>query len=317
MIDIVGPVSVPNISAMNRHFTGNASGDSTTVTLDGISIIITQVIAGYGIPNAKHQGFSHSPLVWASLPEDLMSLKYLCYVLHQMGMDFQAVVAILYAKPEALRTTRPLDLTGTHSLNQKANSNSAPTIIFHSSKFLKSFLDQFSDFVEMILPRVIIGHSGDDLARGPMTELLFKASVTQEEFLEQQQTRKYLSNKKGTRQELLEHYEEASRPPPQPDYFAFIDALLLLPPSACFSGVDRLSKKYRPDMASGIAFMSLTTVISQRRRARHGGCGYRRRMRRPFRRQTSPIRWSRLHLKGREDLATRLALPPKRRNKIY
>ncbi len=264
VIDIVGPVGVPNIPAMNRHFTGNASGDSATIILDGIPM---QVIAGYGIPNAKHQGFSHSPLVWASLPEATMSLKYLCYLLHHMGMDSQAVVAILYAKPEALRTTsssRP----DRHSLNQKANSTSAPTIIFHSPKFLKTFLDQFPDYVELILPRVIIGHSGGDLPRGQKVELLFKASVTQEEFMDQQQTRKYFSNEKGTRQDLLEHYEEASRPIPPPDYFASIDALLAaakrsLPSSAFLSGVDRLSKKYRPDMTSGIAFMSLTTVISQ------------------------------------------------------
>jgi hypothetical protein len=118
-----------------------------------------QIIAGYGIPNAKHHGFSHSPLIWASLPEEpMMSLKYLCYLLYHMGLDSQGVVSILYAKPEALRTnssSRP----DRHALNQKANSNSAPTIIFHSPKYL-NFLDKFPGYVELHLPRVIIGHSG-------------------------------------------------------------------------------------------------------------------------------------------------------------
>lgn len=40
-----------------------------------------QIIGGYG-----HHEFSHSLLVWASLPEEpTMSLKSLCYLLFHMG----------------------------------------------------------------------------------------------------------------------------------------------------------------------------------------------------------------------------------------
>jgi hypothetical protein len=265
VIDLVGPVGIPNIPAMNRHLTGNAAGDSATVTFDGIPM---QIIAGYGIPNAKHHGFSHSPLIWASLPEEpTMSLKYLCYLLYQMGLDSQGVVSILYAKPQALRTnssSRP----DRHALNQKANSSSAPTIIFHSPKYLKIFLDQFPGYVELTLPHVIIGHSGGDFPRGPTPELLFKATFTQEEFMAEQQTRKYFSHKKGTRQERLEHYEEGPRPALEPDYFGSIDALLMaanraLPRQTFTKGMEKLCKKHGPDVANEIATMSLTTVVSQ------------------------------------------------------
>jgi hypothetical protein len=226
-----------------------------------------QVIAGYGIPNAKHQGFSHSPLVWASLPEEnKLFLKYLCFLLHHMSLDSQAVISVLYAKPEALRTnssSRP----DRHSLNQKANSCSAPTIIFRSSRFLKCFLDLFPAFMADQLNHLIIGHSGGELPKSSPSELLLRAPVSQRDFIAEQTTRTYYSNEKCSRQERLANYEECPRPPAVVDFFSSIDSLLgaakrTLPPQTFYSGVDKMCKKYKQDMASGIAYMSLSTTMT-------------------------------------------------------
>jgi hypothetical protein len=64
VVDLVGPCEISTL-AINNHFTGNAAGDAATIVMDGIPM---QVIGGYGISAASHQGFIHAPLTWANLP---------------------------------------------------------------------------------------------------------------------------------------------------------------------------------------------------------------------------------------------------------
>ena len=87
------------------------------------------------------------------------------------------------------------------------------------------------------------------------------------DFVAEQTIRTYYSNEKGSRQERLANYEEGPRPPAVVDFFSSIDSLLgaakrTLPPQTFYSGVDKMCKKYKQDMASGIAYMSLSTAIT-------------------------------------------------------
>jgi hypothetical protein len=149
VVDLVGPCEISTLE-INNHFTGNAAGDAATIVMDGIPM---QVIGGYGISAASHQGFIHAPLTWANLPTmPKVPFRYLADIVTKMGCDMEeGIVSVLYAKAENIRTNSKVRLDR-HSLNHKANSLVCPTIIFKNQHSLKYFLDHFAHFVRDLFP---------------------------------------------------------------------------------------------------------------------------------------------------------------------
>jgi hypothetical protein len=155
VIDLLAPLGFSSVH-INDHFTGNSAGATTTVEFDGIPM---QVIGGYGISSAPLPGFSHPSLCWANLPiTQNVPLRYFIAMMDNMRCASEGTLSVLYAKAELIRTKAKRK--DRHSLNQKANSLTAPTFIFQSPQFLKYFLDHFSTFMHACLPPFVVGHSG-------------------------------------------------------------------------------------------------------------------------------------------------------------
>lgn len=152
VIDLLAPFGFSSVH-VNHHFTRNSAGSSETIELDGIP---TQVLGGYGITNASLPGFLHPPLSWANLPitQDI-PMRYLAEIESWMGCD--GLVSILYAKVDPIRLSR--NRHDRYSMNQKANTLSAPTFIFRSPRHLKYFLDNFRHYMDGHLPTFMVRHS--------------------------------------------------------------------------------------------------------------------------------------------------------------
>jgi hypothetical protein len=222
VIDLVGPCEFSSM-ALNSHFTGNAAGDITTIVMDGIPM---QVIGGYGISAASHQGFTHPPLAWANLPTmPDVPLRYLADILTTMGCEIEGIVSILYAKADTIRTNVKIR-QDRNSLNHKANSQVCPTIIFKSPSYLKYFLDHFAFFVNGIFPQQLIGHSSGTFAREKTLALYKGTPRTLEDFLRGKTVKRYLSNCKNGRHATLNVPVEL--PDQLTDYFQAASNLLLL-----------------------------------------------------------------------------------------
>ncbi len=109
---------------LKSHFTGNAAGDITTIVMDGIPIQVR-----YSISAASHQGFTHSPRVWANLPiMPIIPLRYLADIVTKKGCDPDGVISILYAKAEIIRT------------NEKVRQHPQDSSIFLNAKTAKRYL---------------------------------------------------------------------------------------------------------------------------------------------------------------------------------
>jgi len=253
VIDILAPFGFSPVR-LNHHFTGNPAGDSANIELDGIPM---QVIGGYGIQRAALRGFSHPSSIWANLPmNNDLPLRYLAHLLVKMGCDPKGTVSILYAKAETLRTNAK-SKQDRHSLNQKAHSLAAPTIIFASPQYLKYFLDHFQTFVSRVLPNCVVGHSSDPLPRGPTQESFEEDPLTLSAFGSDRSFERYLSNihkDKHTDLVLLKEDSPANRV----DHFAAIDRLLArakgeLPDEEFDTGMQKLGRKYLKDTMDSVS----------------------------------------------------------------
>jgi hypothetical protein len=243
VIDILAPFGNSSIH-INHHFTGNSAGSSETLELDGIP---TQVLGGYGITNAPLPGFAHPPLSWANLPVTQgVPLRYLAEIVTRMGCE--GLVSILYAKADPIRVSRHRH--DRHSMNQKANTLSAPTFIFRSPRHLKYFLDHFQQFMDGHLPTFMVGHAEVALPVGPTKSQFQGEPVPLKTYLAGRTFSLYLSNDPGDRHRELQ--------PPKPldapskfDHFEAISGLLAsarrdLPPDQFNAGLKKLAERYWP-----------------------------------------------------------------------
>ncbi len=222
VVDLVGPCETSSLE-INNHFTGNAAGDAATIVMDGIPM---QVIGGYGISAASHQGFVFSPLTWANLPTmPKVPLRYIADIVTKMGCDMEGIVSILYAKAENIRTNSKVR-QDRHSLNHKANSLVCPTIIFKSPSFLKYFLDHFAHFVRDLFPSQLIGHSHGTLSPEASLTSYKDAPRTVEAFLRGKSLARYLSNRKKGNHDSLNETKAILEE--ECDYFQAVTNLLLI-----------------------------------------------------------------------------------------
>jgi hypothetical protein len=222
VIDLVGSCETSSL-AINNHFTGNAAGDASTIVMDGIPM---QVIGGYGISAASHQGFVHPPLTWANLPTmPKVPLRYVADLVTKMGCDMEGIISILYAKAENIRSNSKIR-QDRHSMNHKANSPVCPTIIFKSPSSLKYFLDHFAHFVRDLFPNQLIGHSHGILAPDRTLTLYQDAPRTVEAFLHGKSLSRYISNRKKGHHDSLNETKDTLEL--ECDYFQGVTNLLLL-----------------------------------------------------------------------------------------
>ncbi len=222
VVDLVGPCETSSLE-INNHFTGNAAGDAATIVMDGIPM---QVIGGYGISAASHQGFIHPPLTWANLPTmPHVSLRYMADIVSRMGCDVEGIVSILYAKAENIRSNSKVR-QDRHTLNHKANSQVCPTIIFKSQSSLKYFLDHFAHFVREIFPSQLIGHCHGVLSPEKTLVLYTHEPRSIESFLRGKSLQRYLSNRKKGHHDTLNATKVTMDT--ECDYFQSVTNLLLI-----------------------------------------------------------------------------------------
>jgi hypothetical protein len=217
---------------------------------DGIP---TQVLGGYGISGAALPGFSHPPLSWANLPVSKnIPLRFLSDMMDRMGCDPQGTVSILYAKAESLRTSK--NRQDRQSLNQKAHSTVAPTVIFRSPTHLKYFLDHVTTFLQGKIPPFLLGHS-EEVPKGTTTAAYSDTGITIATFMKDKTFTRYQSNVMGDGCKTLLQPPSA-HPPTKLVHFASIRRLLdsaktELPPEQFQEELTQLVKEYLPDSLAG------------------------------------------------------------------
>jgi hypothetical protein len=247
VVDIIGPFEISNLE-INQHFTGNPAGEASTIILDGIP---TQVIGGYGISGASHHGFMHPALIWANLPRiSNVPLRYLVYILELMGCEKEGIVSVLQAKAATVRPGAK-SRSDRFSMQHKAHSPSAPTIIFSAVSHLKYFLDHAARFLIDEFPTLMIGHSGNELPKGGTEERYTTRPLSVKAFMEAKTFKRYLSNEVSDRFKELVLLSDTAAAPVR-DYFKVIDTLLrtaqqVMQPDDFAVGIQLLYRRYGTD----------------------------------------------------------------------
>jgi hypothetical protein len=167
----------------------------------------------------------HPTLIWANLPRlSFIPLRYIIYIMDQMGCDKDGIISVLQAKAAIVRPGTK-SRSDRFAMQHKANSPSAPTIIFSAVSHLKYFLDHAARFLVDEFPSLMIGHSGNELPTGGTMERFTARPLTVKAFMQDKTFKRYPSNQTNERFAELVLPLDATTAPAK-DYFRLIDTML-------------------------------------------------------------------------------------------